>query len=169
MAHGCGLKWTLLRPKIHRSTRCKRTGFVKTRHREACNGLSTTQWSSTLKPCFTNPCATVDSRSCAPCTVAGCWPSLCHYSPPSLDPVCSTLCSNCCNCLLARHWFYRIFYDTCNALYMDLGPWVDLIHCSLNQSEHLTTLPFDWAKLVYSVVYSVANRNPGVMRRILSK
>ena len=30
-------------------------------------------------------------------------PSLCHCSPPSLDPVCSTLCSNCCNCLLARH------------------------------------------------------------------
>ena len=33
----------------------------------------------------------------------GCWPSLCHCSPPSLDPVCSTLCSNCHNCLLARH------------------------------------------------------------------
>ena len=30
-------------------------------------------------------------------------PSLCHCSHPSLDPVCSTLCSNCCNCLLARH------------------------------------------------------------------
>ena len=33
----------------------------------------------------------------------GCSPSLCHCSPPSLDPVCSTLCSNCCNCLLAKH------------------------------------------------------------------
>ena len=53
------------------------------------------------------PCATVDSRSRAPCTVVyrvkrGCWPSLCHCSPPSLDPVCSTLCLNCHNCLLAR-------------------------------------------------------------------
>ena len=26
-----------------------------------------------------------------------------HCSPPSLDPVCSSLCSNCHNCLLARH------------------------------------------------------------------
>ena len=31
-----------------------------------------------------------------------CWPSLCHCSPPSLDPVCSTLCSNCHNYLLVR-------------------------------------------------------------------
>ena len=32
-----------------------------------------------------------------------CWPSLCHCSPPSLDPGCSTLCSNCHNCFLASH------------------------------------------------------------------
>ena len=77
----------------------------------------------------------------------GCWPSLCHCSPPSLDPVCSTLCSNSHNCLLARHVILRIFffffYDTCNAWYMVLGPWVDSIPCSLNQSERLPTLPFD--------------------------
>ena len=35
-------------------------------------------------------------------------------------------------------WFYTIFCDTCNAWYMVLGPWVDLIQCSLNQSPHLT-------------------------------
>ena len=32
-----------------------------------------------------------------------CWPFLCHCSASSLDPVCSTLCSHCHNCLLARH------------------------------------------------------------------
>ena len=62
-------------------------------------------------------------------------------------------------------WFYTIFYDTCNAWYMVLGPWVGLIRCSLNQSERLPTPPFDWGKLVYSV----ANQNPGLMRRALSK
>ena len=44
--------------------------------------------------------------SCAvPCVrmEGGYSPSLCHCSPLSLDPVCSTLCSNCCNCLLAMH------------------------------------------------------------------
>ena len=65
----------------------------------------------------------MDSRSCASgpiftlmtCCAThmyrvehSCWPSLCLCSAPSLDPVCSTLCSNCfcsnChNCLLARH------------------------------------------------------------------
>ena len=62
-------------------------------------------------------------------------------------------------------WFYTIFYDMCNAWYMALGPWVDLIRCSLNQSEHLPTPPFDWGKLVYSV----ANQNPGLMWHALSK
>ena len=76
-----------------------------------------------------------------------CWPSLCHSSPPLLDPVCSTLFSNCHN----GTWFYTIFYNTCNAWYMVLRPWVDLIHCSLNQSECLPITPFDWGKLVYSV------------------
>ena len=38
-----------------------------------------------------------------------CWPSLCHCSPPSLDPVCSTLCSNCHNCLLERHVILHYF------------------------------------------------------------
>ena len=64
---------------------------------------------------------------------------------------------------LQSTWFYTIFYDTCNAWYMVLGPWVDLIRCSLNQSEHLPTPPFDWGKLVYSV----ANQNPGLMRHAL--
>ena len=60
-----------------------------------------------------------------------CWPSLCHSSPPSLDSVCSTLCSNCRNYLLAKHMIlHNFFYDTCNAWYMVLGPWVDLIRCS---------------------------------------
>ena len=84
---------------------------------------------------------------------------------PSLDQVCSTLCSNCCNCLLARHVILMIFYDTCNAWYMVLWPWVDLIRSSFNQSERLPTPPFDWGKLVYSV----ANQNPRLMRRALSK
>ena len=48
----------------------------------------------------------MDSRSRVPCTMyqveRGCWPSLCHCSPPSLDPICSALCSNCHNCLLGR-------------------------------------------------------------------
>ena len=66
---------------------------------------------------------------------------------------------------LQSTWFYPIFNDTCNAWYMVLGPWVDLIHCSLNQSERLPTQPFDWGKLVYSV----ASQNPGLMRRALSK
>ena len=125
------------------------------------------QW-ATLKPCFTNPCATMDSRSPAPgpihtlmtcCAMHvwivnrvyqvehSCWPSPCHSSPPLLDPVCSTLFSNCHN----GTWFYTIFYNTCNAWYMVLRPWVDLIHCSLNQSECLPIAPFDWGKLVYSV------------------
>ena len=38
-------------------------------------------------------------------------------------------------------WFYTIFSDTCNAWYMVLGPWVDLINCSLNQNECLTKPP----------------------------
>ena len=38
-----------------------------------------------------------------------CWPSLSHFSPPSLDPVCSTLYSNCHNCLLARHLILHDF------------------------------------------------------------
>ena len=47
-------------------------------------GPSTTRWSRTLKPCFTNPCATVDSRpSCAVYRVErGYSPSLCHCSSP---------------------------------------------------------------------------------------
>ena len=61
--------------------------------------------------------------------------------------------------------FYTILYGTCNAWYMILGPWVDLVHCSLNQLEHLPTLPFDWEKLVYSV----ADQNPWLMRHALSK
>ena len=104
----------------------------------------------------------MDSRSRVPCTVyrveRGCWPSLCQCSPPSLYPVCSTLCSNGNNCLLARHIILQDFYDTCSAWYMALVPWVDLILCSLNQLERLPTLPFDWGKLVYSV----ANQNPVV-------
>ena len=61
----------------------------------------------------------------------------------------------------------RFFYDTCNAWYMHmvLRPWVDLIHCSLKQSERLPTLPFYWGNLIYSV----ANQNPGLMQRALSK
>ena len=92
--------------------------LCKTRQHEACNGPSTTPWSSTLKPRFTNLYATMDSRSRAPGrthTLMICcsthvypversfWPSLCHCSPPSLDPVCSTLCSNCHNSLHPRH------------------------------------------------------------------
>ena len=61
-------------------------------------------------------------------------------------------------------WFYTIFYDMCNAWYMVLRPWIDLINCSLNQSERLPNLPFDWGKLVYSV----ANQNTGLMRCALS-
>ena len=38
-----------------------------------------------------------------------CWPSLCHCSPPSLDPVCSTLCSNYHNCLLSTHVILHAF------------------------------------------------------------
>ena len=38
-----------------------------------------------------------------------CWPPLFHCSPPSLDPVYSTLCSNCHNCLLARHMILHNF------------------------------------------------------------
>ena len=56
-------------------------------------------------------------------------------------------------------WFYLMLYNTCNAWYMVLRPWVDLICCSLNQSQHLPTLPFDWGKLVYSV----ANQNPALI------
>ena len=66
-----------------------------------------------LKPCFTNPCATVDSRPRALCNMyrveRGYSPSLWHCSPPSHDPVCSTLCSNCCNCLLAKHLILHDF------------------------------------------------------------
>ena len=58
-------------------------------------------------------------------------------------------------CLRGR-WFYTNFYDMCSAWFMVLGPWVDLIHCSLNQSERLPILPFDWEKLVYTV----ASQNP---------
>ena len=62
-------------------------------------------------------------------------------------------------------WFYTILYDTCYAWYIILGPWVDLIHCSLDHSEHLPTQPFDWGKLVYSA----ANQNPGLIQHALSK
>ena len=94
-----------------------------------------------------------------------CWPSLCHCSPPSLDPVCSTLVQIVITVCLQGTWLYTIFYDTCNAWYIVLGPWVDLVHCSLNQSECPPTPPFDWGKLVYSL----ANQNPGLMWRALSK
>ena len=62
-------------------------------------------------------------------------------------------------------WFYTILHDMSNAWYMILRHWVDLIHCSLNQSECLPILPFDWGKLVYSV----ANQNPGLVRHAVSK
>ena len=38
-----------------------------------------------------------------------CWPSLYHSSAPSLDPVCSILCSNCHNNLLARQVILHYF------------------------------------------------------------
>ena len=77
------------------------------------------------------------------------WPSFTVPSVPIVRNVC-----------LQGTWFYTILYGRCNAWYMILMPWVDLIHCSLNQSEHLPTSPFDWGKLVYSV----ANQSPGLMR-----
>ena len=46
--------FTLLRPKIHEYTGYKRTGFVKP---------------DSVKLAMGNLCATLDSRSCAPCTV----------------------------------------------------------------------------------------------------
>ena len=146
----------------------------ETRQSEACNGPSTTQWSSTFKPCFTNPCATMDSGSCVPYTVCigwrlsgGVWLLTLSLPLQSLHLTqfaVRTLCSNCRNCLLARHVILYDFYDMCNAWYMALGSWVDLIRCPLNQLERLPTLPFDWGKLVYSVT----NQNPGLMRYALS-
>ena len=97
--------------------------LCKTRQREASNWPSTTLWSSTLKLLYKPVChggfevsrARTDTHSYHMLRNAGgsggatgggvecsCWPSLCHCSPPSLDPVCSTLCSNCHNYLLVR-------------------------------------------------------------------
>ena len=91
----------------------------------------------------------------------GCWPSLCLHLTQSAVPFVQIVATVC----LQGRDSPRFFYDMCNTWYMVLGPWVNLICWSLNQSECLPTPPFDWGKLVYSV----ANHNPGLMRRALSK
>ena len=55
-----------LRPKIHGYTGCKRMGFVRPDSMKLAMGHLL---HSEAAPCFTNPCATMDSRSCAPCTL----------------------------------------------------------------------------------------------------
>ena len=127
----------------------------------------TTRWSSTLKPYFTDPCATVDSRFRGPCigwsmavdplSATAVPLHLTHFAVPFVQIV-ATVC-------LQGTWFYTIFYDMYNAWYMVFEPWVDLIRHSLNKSERLPTPPFDWGKLVYSV----ANQKPRLMRPVLSK
>ena len=174
-----------VRPKIYGYTGCKHTGCVKPGsvklamshllHGEAAPWNRALQspvppWiQGLLRQDLSTLLWHVEQCTCigwgGACIGWSCWPSLCHCSPPSLDPVCLTLFSNCHNCLLARHVILHDFYDTCNAWYMDLRPWVDFIRCSLNQSERLPTTPFDWGKLVYSI----ANQNPGLMWRALSK
>ena len=96
-----------------------------------------------------------------------CWPSICHCSPPSLDPVCSTLCSNFHNFLLARHVILHDFLW--HVQFMVHGSWSlgwfnPLFFEPVGTSPHPPP-PFDWGKLVYSV----ANQKPGLMRRALSK
>ena len=76
------------------------------------------------------------------------WPSLCHltqFAVPFVQIVTTVF--------LQGTWFYTIFvwHEQCIVHDLIPGPWVDLTHCSLNQSEHLPTLPFDWGMLVYSV------------------
>ena len=128
-----------LRPKIHGYTGYKRTGFVKPGSMKLAMGHLLHGEAAPWNRISQTHLPQVEQQ-----VERSCWPSLCHCSPPSLDPVCSTLCSNCHTCLLARQWFYTIFfYDTCNAWCMVLRPWVDLIRCCLNQSNvypscHLT-------------------------------
>ena len=136
---------------------------------EACNGPSTTWWSSTWNCALQTPVPQwIQSLVCpVPCirwsvavdplSATAVSLHLTHFAVPFVQIV-ATVC-------LQDTWFYTIFNDMCNTRYMVVGPWVDLIHCSLNQSERLPTPPFDWEKLVYSI----ANQNPGLVRHALSK
>ena len=171
-AGSTGLKVTSsksIRPKIHGYTVCKRTGFVKPDSVKFAMGHllhgEAAPWNRALQtavPPWIQ--GLVRYVPCIRCNVAVGLLSatavllyLTQFAVPFVQFV-TTVC-------LQGMWFYTILYDTCNAWYMVLRPWVDLIRCSLNQLEHLSTLPFDWGKLVYSV----ANQNPGLMRQALSK
>ena len=137
----------LVTSEIHRYTGYKRTGFVYQaasslqwaiyymvkQHLETVRykcvppwiqglvrqDLSTLLWHVTQHTCI------VYRMECS------CWPSLFHGSPSSLDPVCSTLCSNCYNCLLARHVILHDFFMTRamhGTWFLGLGLIYSLIH-----------------------------------------
>ena len=95
------------------------------------------------------------------------WPSLCHCSPPSLDPVCSTLCSNCHNCFLARH---VILHDFCMTRTMHcawfdswaLGRFNPLFFEPVGTSPH----PAIWLR---NVGLLSSQSEPGLMQHALLK
>ena len=121
-----------LRPKIHGY---KRTGFVKPGNVKLAMGRllhgEAAPWNCALQtplPLWIHGLVCHTLMACCETHMyrvyqveLSCW-------PPSLDSVCSTLCSNCHNCLLARHMILHDFLWHVQC--MVLGPWVDLIHCS---------------------------------------
>ena len=130
-----------VRPKIHGYTGCKHTGFVKPDsvklamghllHSEAApwnHALQTPvpPWIQGLLYCVSGGAwlLTLSLPLQSPFT----WPSL-QYPLFKLSQLFA--CKACD--------FTQFFMTHCNAWYMVLGPWVDLIRCSLNQSKRLTT------------------------------
>ena len=158
---------TVLRPKIHGYTGCKRTGFVKPDSVKLANGHLLHDEAGPWNRALQTP-VPLWIQGLVRRVPGGAWlftlslPLQSPFTWPSLqNPLFKLLQLFACKARDST----RFFYDTCNAWYMVLGPWVDLILCFFNQSERLPNPPFDWGKLVYSV----ANQNPGLMRRALSK
>ena len=146
-----------VRPKIHGYTGCKRTGFVKPDCVKLAKGHLLHDEAGPWNRALQTPVPPWIQGLVRPVSVErGCWPSLYHCSPCSLDPVCSTLCSNCCNCLLARHvilhdflwyvqcmvhgsqalgWFNKLFFEPVRTSHQP-AIWLREVGLLSSQSEH---------------------------------
>ena len=156
-----------VKPEIHGYTGCKRTGFVKPDSMKLAKGHllhdEAGPWNRALQPPVPPWIQGLVRR-----LSGGAWllalslPLQSPFTWPSLQyPLFKLLQLFACK----AHDLHNFFLWHLQCMYMVLRPWVDLINCSLNQSERLPTPPFDWGKLVYSV----ANQNPRLMRCALSK
>ena len=145
----CCHRQHVLRAEIHGYTGCKRMGFVKPDSVKLAKGHllhdEAGPWNRALQTTVPPWIQGLVRR-----VPGGAWLftlSLPLQSPLHLTQFAVPFVQIVATVCLQGTWFYTIFYDMCNAWYMVLGPWVAVIRCSLNQSEHLPTPPV-WLRKV---------------------